>query len=82
MVNMILVTGNPKGMAFYERKYWEKLVGLAVVLEEERQLKECLLPYYCLGFFARNGFEESMKERPYLLYSISDFFGSSLDEQH
>jgi AAA+ ATPase superfamily predicted ATPase len=77
-----LATEDPKGMVFYECKYWEKPVGLPVALEEERQLKACRLPYYRLGFFARNGFEENMKEKPYLLYSISDFFECSLDEQH
>lgn len=68
-----LVTMDEKGNIVYECKYTKEKITSAVVNEEKRQLKECNVPYYQLGFFSKSGFDLQDKE-DYLCYTLEDMF--------
>lgn len=69
-----LVTKNRHGYVFYEVKDTESPLGLGVVKEEEKQLKEANLPYHNLGFVSKNGFKDELKGMGYLLYDLKDLY--------
>jgi AAA+ ATPase superfamily predicted ATPase len=69
-----LVSRDEKGDTYYECKYTNDPLTLAVALLEEKQLKDCGLPHYRMGFIARKGFAPELQKKGYLLFSLPDFF--------
>ncbi len=75
-----VVTLDDKGYVFYECKYTKDKIGLSVVREEEERVRSLGLCGTRLGFLARNGFDNEMKEKDYVLYELKDYYDESLED--
>lgn len=69
-----LVTKNRQGYVFYEVKDTNDPLGLGVIQEEERQLKEAGLSYSNLGFISKSGFKKEVKNLGYVFYDLEDMY--------
>lgn len=68
-----LMTEDDNGYTFYECKYTKDTIGPEIVEEEMRQLKECNIHYYRLGFFSKSGYRLEKKDG-FLYYTLEDLF--------
>ena len=69
-----VVTRDKNGYISYECKYTDKLIGNAVIAEEEYQIISSGLNVYKLGFISKNGFADGMDRDKYNLFCLKDFY--------
>jgi hypothetical protein len=69
-----VVTRDKNGYIAYECKYTKEKLGMAVINEEEFQIRDSGLEVYKLGFISKNGFSEGIDGKKYNLFELKDFY--------
>ena len=70
-----VVTKDKNGYISYECKYMNKPLDRSILKEEQQQTAASSLPFYRLGFIAKEGFSEDFYEKGnYILYTLEDFY--------
>jgi hypothetical protein len=75
-----VVTLDKNGYISYECKYTDAPVGPEVFKEESEQTSGSELPFYRLGFFAKNGFSKGFPKDDCICASLADFYDDKLGD--